>query len=242
MLRFHAFMRDEKKQTARSCWNKFSNMMSFFKAQGISAGVKKNDWPSYVEETPETYEKAELDVLFAACDAQEKLYFEFFLMTGMREQEVMHTYWSDVNFKLNTVTVSAKTLFDFTPKMYKGREIPVPASLVESLRVAKAKAKLGSPLLFPTSGGKPHGDFLNILKARAKDAGLDVESFWLHKFRATFATWHLQAGVDLRTVQSWLGHTDLASTMRYLRPARGAGVQQKVNHTFAAMGGSDVAA
>ena len=43
----------------------------------------------------------------------------------------------------------------------------------------------------------------------------------LHKFRATFATHALQGGVDLRTVQSWMGHTDLASTMRYLRPARG---------------------
>ena len=38
---------------------------------------------------------------------------------------------------------------------------------------------------------------------------------------ATFATHALQGGIDLRTVQAWTGHTDLASTMRYLRrPAR----------------------
>lgn len=238
MLRFHAFLRDEKEQSARSCWNKFSNVMSFMKAQGINAGVRKNDWPRYVEDTPEAYEKTDLDKVFAVCDAQEKLYFEFFLMTGMREQEVMHTYWSDVNFTRNTVTVSAKSAFEFTPKMYKGREIPVPRCLIETLKSAKANATSGCPLLFPTSGCKPHGDFLDILKARAKDAGLIPDDFWLHKFRATFATWHLQAGVDLRTVQQWLGHTDLASTMRYLKPARGAEVQQKVNHTFAEMGGA----
>ena len=27
---------------------------------------------------------------------EERLCYEFFLMTGMREQEVMYTYWSDV--------------------------------------------------------------------------------------------------------------------------------------------------
>ena len=58
----------------------------------------KNDWPRYTEEEPEVYEQEELDKLFAACDAEERLWFEFFLMTGMREQEVMYTDWSDMNF------------------------------------------------------------------------------------------------------------------------------------------------
>jgi site-specific recombinase XerD len=34
-------------------------------------------------------------------------------------------------------------------------------------------------------------------------------------------------GVDLRTVQDWMGHTDLSSTLRYLKPNR-AVVQEKV--------------
>ena len=42
---------------------------------------------------------------------------------------------------------------------------------------------------------------------------------------------HLQAGVDLRTV--WLGHKDLESTMRYLKPAQGNPIREMVNATFA---------
>ncbi|HEY1804940.1 MAG TPA: tyrosine-type recombinase/integrase [Terracidiphilus sp.] len=232
MLRFHAYLRDEKKQTPRSCWNKFSNVMSFLKAQGISAGVKKNDWPRYVEDTPAVYEKPDLEKLFAVCSPQERLYFEFFVMSGMREQEVMHTFWSDVNFTRNTVTVSAKPQYGFTPKNYKSREIPIPSKLIAALEKAKAKAAPGCPLLFPTSGCKPKNDFLDLLKARAKGAKLDPDGFWLHKFRATFATWHLQAGVDLRTVQQWLGHTDMESTLRYLRPAQGHSVTARVDATF----------
>lgn len=233
MLKFHAYLRDKKKQTPRSCWNKFSNVMSFLKAQGVSAGVKKNDWPRYTETEPEIYERAELAKLFAVCGEQEKLYFDFFLKSGMREQEVMYTCWSDVNFTKGTVTVSAKPLYGFTPKNYKGREIPLPSDLMAVLKAAKAKAAVGCPLLFPTSGCKPKNDFLDTLKARAKDAGMDPDNFWLHKFRATFATMHLATGVDLRTVQAWLGHTDMESTLRYLRPARSHAVRVKVDATFA---------
>jgi site-specific recombinase XerD len=58
--------------------------------------------------------------------------------------------------------------------------------------------------------------------------------WFLHKFRATFATMHLQNGVDIQTVRTWLGHSDMESTMRYLALARGTAVKTKVNATFAA--------
>ena len=141
LLKFCAFLRDEKDQAPRSCWNKFANVMSFLKANGIRGLVKKNDWPRYTEEEPEMYEQDELDKLFKACDAEERLWYEFFLMTGMREQEVMYTYWSDVNLAHATVRVSHKPDRGWTPKAYKEREIPIPAKLVKSLKAWKAKVK-----------------------------------------------------------------------------------------------------
>jgi integrase/recombinase XerD len=75
-------------------------------------------------------------------------------------------------------------------------------------------------------------NFLDDLKTVAERANLDQDNFWLHKFRATFATRHLWNGVDLRTVQMWLGHSDMESTMRYLKPSRSQTVKDKVNSTF----------
>jgi integrase/recombinase XerD len=232
LLKFSAFLRDDKEQSPRSCWNKFANVMSFLKTNGIRGLVKKNDWPRYTEEEPEIYEEAELDKLFKVCDAEERLWFEFFLMTGMREQEVMYAYWSDVNFTASTVGVSHKPDRAWTPKAYKEREIPIPAKLVKSLKAWKAKADKPCGLVFPTAGCKPKLDFLDCLKAVAERAKLD-QDFWLHKFRATFATRCLWAGVDLRTVQQWLGHSDMESTMRYLKPSRSQHVRNKVNEIFA---------
>jgi site-specific recombinase XerD len=39
----------------------------------------------------------------------------------------------------------------------------------------------------------------------------------------------LRGGVDLRTVQAYAGHKDIASTMGYLRPASAKEAQAKLN-------------
>ncbi len=232
LLKFSAYLRDDKEQAPRSVYNKFEIVMTFLKAQGIRGLVGKNDWPRFTEEEPEIYEQEDLDKLFAACDAEEQLWFEFFLMTGMREQEAMHVYWSDVNFAHATIRVTHKPDRGWTPKAYKEREIPIPERLVTSLKAWKAKAAKGCPLVFPTAGCNPKLDFLDCLKAAVQRAKLLKDNFWLHKFRATFATRCLWAGVDLRTVQLWLGHSDIESTMRYLKPSRSQKTRDKVNEIF----------
>jgi integrase len=231
MLRFSAFLRDEKDQSPRSVYNKFESMMAFLKLQGVRGLVGKTDWPRFTEESPEVYEREEISKFLGVCEPNERLWFEFFLMTGMREQEVMYTYWSDINFAKCTVKVSHKPDRDWTPKAYKEREIPVPESLIASLK--RLKTGHGNcNLVFATSGCKPKKDFLDCCKAIAKRAKLNPETFWLHKFRATFATWTLWKQVDLRTVQSYLGHSDIESTMRYLKPAGHDHVREKMNSVF----------
>jgi integrase/recombinase XerD len=107
-----------------------------------------------------------------------------------------------------------------------------PTFVLPAAKLQPVGAKL-SDLVFPAPGGGPNGHMLRQLKAVATWAGMDPDACWLHKFRATFATHALQGGIDLRTVQSWMGHTDLASTMRYLRPARGEKVQAQVEALWA---------
>lgn len=233
LLKFSAFLRDDKDQAPRTVYNKFEHVMTFLKAQGIRGLVAKKDWPRYTEEEPEIYEQEELDAIFVVCDSDEKLWYEFFLMTGMREQEVMHCYWSDVNLKAGTVRVTHKPDRGWTPKAYKEREIPIPTRLVDALTARKKKANKTCNLVFPTSGCNVKMNFLDDLKAVAERAKLNPDNFWLHKFRATFATRCLWAGVDLRTVQMWLGHSDMDSTLRYLKPSRSQHVRDKVNEIFA---------
>jgi integrase/recombinase XerD len=216
----------------RTVFNKYARVVAFLRSHKINL-MEPGDAPQFVEEEPEAFEREDLDKFFAVCSPDEWLYFQFFLCTGMREQEVMYAFLSDLRLESGVVRVSAKPEYGFKPKAYKGREIPLPEKLVTALRDHKAKRKDDCPLLFPTAGCKPKFDFLDLCKKIAKRAGLNPDTFWLHKFRATFATWALQGGVDLRTVQAWMGHSDLASTMRYLQPARGESVKKKVDTIFA---------
>ena len=55
-----------------------------------------------------------------------------------------------------------------------------------------------------------------MLKNTVEEA--EIAGQWeLHKFRKTFATFHHEHGVAVRTLQNWLGHSDLATTMAYLK-------------------------
>ena len=74
---------------------------------------------------------------------------------------------------------------------------------------------------------------MTVLKRIAKDAKIPG-SWELHKFRKTFATFHHEKqGVSVRTLQDWLGHSDLETTMAYLKgsDAASAHSQAQVNRT-----------
>lgn len=231
MLKFAAFLRDSKNQSPRSCRNKFGDVVVFLRTLDKHGIVGKRDWPRYVDQAVEIYEKEDLDKLFAACTPDERLVYEFFLQTGMRDQEVMHCSWRDINFNQKSITMRWKPFYSWSPKAYKEREIPIPQKLADKLRTAKPKDAKDS-LLFPTDTGRPQQNFLIFLKAIAKRAKLDPSQYYLHKFRATFCSWHLRSGTDLATVQSWMGHSSLSSTMRYLAVARTQAVRERVDTVF----------
>jgi hypothetical protein len=43
------------------------------------------------------------------------------------------------------------------------------------------------------------------------------------------ATRHLQDGIDIRTLQQWMGHRDIGSTMVYLKGVRNSDIQVRLN-------------
>ena len=238
LLRFSAFLRDKKKLAPRTVHNKFACVLTFLEAQGVSKLVGKKDRPRFVDQEVEIYEDGELPALYNVCSLYHRTLYDFLLMTGFREQETMYVTWADVHVKTNTVDMRWKPQFNWTPKAYKEREVPVPDKLLEVLGVYRktlpAKRAKAEALIFSTASGLPDTHMIRALKRNAKKAGLNRDDFWLHKFRATFATMHLQAGVDLRTVMTWMGQTNLESVIRYLKPARHQAVREKVNATFAA--------
>ena len=114
--------------------------------------------------------------------------------------------------------MTSKPHLGFSPKRWEEREIPIPVQLAKLL---EARPHLHSErFVFPSSTGHREQNMLLKCKAIAERAGLDSEKFDLKTFRSTFATRMLRSGFDVRTVQHWMGHKSLETTMRYLVPAR----------------------
>lgn len=67
--------------------------------------------------------------------------------------------------------------------------------------------------------------------------GSDLLTVGTPHFQENLSTLHVEAGVSPAMIQRWLGHADLATTMRYLAAAdiRSERTRLQVNTTFAGL-------
>ena len=241
-------------QQGKSVYNKLVVISQVLKQHGKKKLLNAADWPSFVETVRPIYEDSELETLFKACTSGEEIRFKFYLMSGFRDAEGRFVTWRDVDFKHLAVRVTKKPQWGFQPKNWEEREVPVPQKLIALLRKFRPKDAGPDQPLFPSATGRPDGAMLEKLKAVAHRAKLNCghcvvkhklddgtikinrcaegpycTRWFLHKFRHTYATRHLQDGIDIRTLQQWMGHRDIASTMVYLKGVRNSDVQARIN-------------
>lgn len=231
----------------RTVYDKLVVVMQLFKRYGKSGLLEANDWPDYVETIRPIYEAEELHAMFKVASESEATLVKFLVGSGFRDQEMRYLTWRDVDFRSHTVRVTAKPQWAFTPKNWEERSVPLPDGLMDRLRKLKSdRNALPSQLVFPNTRGNPDSEMDTIIKRLAKRAGLNCghcvtqhgnrcamgpycKNFFLHKFRHTFATEHLRHGVDIRTLQTWMGHRDIKSTMVYLKGVQSKDALAKVN-------------
>ena len=241
-------------KSRRTASNKTYRVHSFLRTRNLNfIGKAKDRWqvPEYTEELPEIYSDDELQRFFGACDPVQELMFQTLLKAGLREQELVYLEKADLDFKRGTLQVSVKPYYNFDTKTYREREITIPGELID--RLMNLVAAMPGSLVFPTRGGKPNHKLLRTCKRIAHRAALNCghcdhkgkngqlncreddvcEHWFLHKFRATFASTNLQRGMDIKTVQYQLGHRDIQSTMRYVTPLRNEQLREKVNEVWA---------
>lgn len=158
----------------------------------------------------------EIDLFLDACkrSTSQPLYpvVVTALRTGMRQGEIFHLRWEDIDFKRGIINVVSRE--DAQTKNYESRTIPMTPFLAETLR--QYPRRLDSPYVFCKANGKPIDclrAFRRTLTKLKKDQG--IPHFRFHDLRHTFASHLVMKGVDIRTVQELIGHKDIRMTMRY---------------------------
>jgi integrase len=234
----------------RTCANRVCVVRSFLRWAGYPDVVSRREIPRYTEKVVAAYSTKQMIRLLNASSMEQRPLWQFFLGSGGREQEVMYATWADIDFDTGLFTVREKPSMGFFIKDSQERSIPLPDDLLKALRDRKAHHP-SDHLLFPAPGGKADGHFLRKLKRTAFNAGLNCghcvtkmgsscasapvcRTWELHRFRKTMATLHHEAGMSARTLMRLLGHSDFATTLKYLEAAdvRSESMRTAVNLSF----------
>jgi integrase len=152
--------------------------------------------------------------------------FSLLLHTGMRRGEMYLLTWDRVHLERGVIAV---------PKGGKTgwRNIPINSVCRTALETLHRQSR-GSEFVVPRSG-KQNCALTKWFGDAVKKAG--VLHATPHTLRHSFASRLVMAGVDLRTVQQFLGHSSIVMTMRYahLSPEHGkAAIERLVSATPAA--------
>ena len=139
--------------------------------------------------------------------------------TGLRRGELVALRWRDVDFAAHRIRVCGSYAGGqlTTPKSGKVRSVPLAPAVAEALARLGQRELLTDEddLVFPgVAGGYLDASAL-ARRYRAALERADLRALRFHDLRHTFGT-RMIAKADIRRVQEWMGHADVATTMKYL--------------------------
>ncbi|MDR3425032.1 MAG: site-specific tyrosine recombinase XerD [Alphaproteobacteria bacterium] len=237
------YLRANKKHAARTQARRLSALRQFFRflcsenhraedpTRSIDAPKLGRVLPKYLSEE----EVARLlDAVAHYPDADGlrlRVMLELLYAAGLRVTELVSLPTSSIQFDRALVLVKGKG----------GRERIVPLgepalkAVQEWLPVRKQMlGKNASPYLFPSptriNAPITRQRLFQLLKELALAARLDPKRLSPHVVRHAFATHLIEHGADLRSVQSMLGHADIATTQIYTHVAGDRLAQTVVEH------------
>jgi hypothetical protein len=143
--------------------------------------------------------------------------------TSMRLEEILGLEWSEVNFELRIIKLRPERT-----KALEGRVIHLTATAHELLRFLdehRPKGQSRVVLYWPSGFG--NGEPRPVTSIRTawlrvlRQAGL-TGKYRFHDLRGVIGTFLAREGVAPLTLQRWLGHRDIKTTMRYVALADSA--------------------
>ena len=155
--------------------------------------------------------------LVAALPEADRAMWGTALYAGLRLGELQALTWADVDLAGGTINVVRShdpKVGPIEPKSRAGRRrVPMAGVLRDLLIEHRMRTGRESGLVFSSTGEKPHApSAINERAQRAwRQAGL--QPIGLHECRHTCASYFIAAGVNAKTLSTYMGHANIATTL-----------------------------
>lgn len=201
--------------SARSLARKLSALRLFFKF-ALEEGLCKTDptvgieSPRPARALPKSVSHHEIDQLLSSPSRQtDALMLRVMYAAGLRVSELVSLKLDALDLQSGSVRVQGKG--------EKTRIVPLDASTTEQLiGYLQTRPSGCGDTVFLSARKKPftRQGFWKLLKKYAQAAGIDRD-ISPHTLRHAFATHLLEQGMNLRSLQTLLGHSDISTTQIY---------------------------
>ncbi len=146
----------------------------------------------------------ERESLLAACPERLRRIVEIVLDTGLRRGELLSLKWEHIDFKNKQLRIERSKNGD-------RRDIPMTDRVFTNFKAIPKR--VDTPFIF----ANPDGTHFKSLKTTWGTAirKSKIKDFTFHDLRHSFASYLVMGGVDIRSVQTLMGHRSIMMTMRY---------------------------
>jgi integrase len=155
----------------------------------------------------------------AAASEQDASIFLTAAFTGLRRGELIALRWRDVDFDRSAIRVSGSYANGklTTPKSGRGRVVPMVPEVAERLaKLSQRPEGTGDDdLVFPGDLGIYLDGSALRRRFVAATARAGLRPIRFHDLRHTFGTLAVRGAESIVELQTWLGHAEVRTTMRY---------------------------
>ncbi len=192
--------------------NQIINSIKFYyeKVEGKPRTLYPIPRPKRYVPLPKLLDKMEVrDMLYSTKHPKHRCMLMLLYGCGLRLSEVLALIPTDIDSKRMVLHIRHS-------KGKKDREVPLPAQLLDALRDYYRQFKPMTWLFEGNTPGEPYSarSLQSVVKQAAVRAKIE-RPVTAHMLRHSYATHLMESGIDLRYIQSTLGHSSIKTTEIY---------------------------
>lgn len=179
----------------------------------INITIENNPLPKKKKELPKVLTKNEINTIIENIENKKhKLIIEVLYSSGLRLSEVINIKREDINPENNTILIKQA-------KGKKDRITILSLKVKQTLTNYLCQTNFTTPYLFESNRNQKYTKktIQEILKKASQSLQKQITP---HMLRHSFATHLLESGVDIRYIQTLLGHSKLETTQIYTKVAK----------------------